>query len=93
MKYTVQLYSTEKNQINEFLKEFFNQNFELEDSLKWQRSYDNPIELVEIIGSFIDNNDKFNINMWISIDEGILINITDDNADDLIRYLYERFPY
>lgn len=93
MKYTVQLYSTEKNQINEFLKEFFNQNFELEDSLKWQRSYDNPIELVEIIGSFIDNNDKFNINMWISIDEGILINITDDNADDFIKYLYERFPY
>lgn len=93
MKYTVQLYSTEKNQINEFLKEFFNQNFELEDSLKWQKSYENPIELVEIIGSFIDNNDKFKINMWISIDEGILINITDDNADDFIKYLYERFPY
>lgn len=93
MKYTVQLYSTEKKQINEFLKEFFNQDFEIDDSLKWQKSYENPIELVEIIGSFIDNNDKFNINMWISIDEGILINITDDNADDFIKYLYERFPY
>lgn len=93
MKYTVQLYSTEKGQINEFLKEFFNQNFEMEEKFEWKKSYDNPIELAEIIGSFIDNNDKFKINMWISIDEGILINVTDYNVDDLIRYLYERFPY
>lgn len=93
MKSTVQLFSTEKGQINEFLKEFFNQNFELEEKLEWKKEYDNPIELVEIIGSFIDNNDKFNINMWISIDEGLLINVTDSNVNDLIKYLYERFPY
>ncbi len=93
MKYKVQLYSTEKEQINEFLREFFNRDFHIEEKLKWEKEYDNPIELVEIIGSFIDNNDKFNINMWISIDEGILINVTDYNADDLIKYLYERFPY
>lgn len=93
MKYTVQLYSTEKEQINEFLKEYFNRDFHFEEKLKWEQEYANPIELVGIIGSFIDNNDKFNINMWVSIDEGILINVTDNNADELIKYLYERFPY
>lgn len=93
MKYTVQLYSTEKKQINEFLREYFNRDYNIEDKLKWEQEYENPIELAEIIGGFIDNNDKFNINMWVSIDEGILINVTDNNANDLIKYLYERFPY
>lgn len=93
MKYKVQLYSTKKNQINEFLKEFFCRNFDLEDKLNWEKEYDNPIEIAEIIGGFIDNNYKFSINMWISIDKGVLINVTDNNADELIKYLYERFPY
>lgn len=93
MKYKVQLYTTKKNQINEFLKEFFCRDFNFEDKLNWEKEYDNPIELAEIIGGFIDNNYKFSINMWISIDEGVLINVTDSNADELIKYLYERFPY
>lgn len=93
MNYAVKLYSTEPEEINNFLKEFFNRNFSLENQLEWSKNYENPIELVEIIGSFIDNNDRFKINMWVSIDEGILINVTDNNANDLIKYLYERFPY
>ncbi len=52
-----------------------------------------PIEIADIIGALIENNDKFNINMWVSIDEGLFINVTDYNADEIIRYLYERFPW
>ena len=63
------------------------------DNLKWEKEYQNPIEIGDIIGVFIENNDKYNINMWISLDEGIFINITDDNADQIIRYLFERYPY
>ena len=29
----------------------------------------------------------------ISIDNGIFINVTDDNLDNIIRYIYDRFPY
>ena len=49
--------------------------------------------MTEIIGNFIDNNDKYKVNMWISLDEGIFININDNNADKVIRYIYERYPY
>ena len=31
--------------------------------------------------------------MWISLDENAFLNVTDYNADSIIRYLYERFPY
>ena len=39
------------------------------------------------------NLDNFNIVMWISLDKGVYINVTTDNADSLIKYLYERYPY
>ncbi len=108
METIVKLYSTRKNEINRFLKLFFTQTGspdEVEDQhtrdikqfdpslLEWQKKYQNPLEIVDIIGTFIENNDKFKINMWISLDEDAFINVTENNADNLIRYLYERYPY
>ena len=49
--------------------------------------------MAEMIGVFMDNLEDFQINMWICLDENMLINVTKNNVDDLIRYLYERFPY
>ena len=89
----VRLYSLEKNEINRFLNKFFNQNNEYSNLLEWEKKYQNPIEMVDIIGTFIDNNDKFSIKMWISLDKGLFINITDYNADKVIKYIYERFPW
>ena len=66
---------------------------QLDNDLEWEKNFENPIEIVDIIGAFIENNDLYEINMWISIDKDCFINVTDDNADELIRYLYERFPY
>lgn len=89
----VKLYSLEKNEINRFLNKFFNENIENSDLLEWEKKYQNPVEMVDIIGTFIDNNDKYSIRMWISLDKGLFINITDYNADNVIRYIYERFPW
>ena len=93
MKPIVSLYSMDNTQIEKFLNSFFENNINIENKLEWQKDYDNPIEIASIIGVFIDNNDKFAINMWISLDEGIFINVTEFNADKIIRYLYERYPY
>ena len=89
----VNLYSDKKGEISKFLTDFYNKKINLENDLKWENKYDNSIEIADIVGTFIDNNDKYKINMWISLDEGTFINVTDDNADNIIRYLYERFPY
>ena len=90
---SVNLYSTKSGEIKNFLETFLEVPITLEDNLSWAKKYNNPIEIVDIIGSFIDNNYKYNIGMWISLDPGILINITDYNADLIIRYMFERFPY
>ena len=91
--YAVTLYSDKKNEIKRFLDYFYCDNIILNNELKWEKVYKDPIELLDIVGVFIENSDKYKINMWISIDEGIFININDYNAENIIRYIYERFPY
>ena len=89
----VRLYSTKRNEINNLLNYFFNKQDEHINLLEWEKKYQNPVEIADIIGTFIDNNENFSINMWISLDKGLFINVTDDNADKIIRYIYERFPW
>ena len=93
MQATVNLYSNQKGELNNFLSRFYNTNLEIYDNLKWEKKYANPLELAEIIGIFIDNLDNYNITMWISLDKDVFISISEDNADDIIKYLYERYPY
>lgn len=94
MNTVVNLYSSKKGEIKRFLDSYEQNKFIIKnDNLKWEKEYENPIEISDIIGVFIENNDEYYINMWVSLDEGIFINITDDNADQVIRYLFERYPY
>ena len=51
------------------------------------------LKLLILFGAYIENSDDYDLTMWVSIDSGVFIKITKDNADELIRYLYERFPY
>jgi len=93
MNASVYLYSEKKGELNKFLSYFYNTNLGINKNLKWKKEYKNPIELAEIIGVFIDNVNKYSITMWVSLDNDVYIDITDDNADKIIKYLYERFPY
>lgn len=89
----VSIYSNEKNVINNFLSKFYNTNLGIEGSLSWKKEFKNPIEIADLIGTFADNIDKYKINMWICLDDNIYINVNDNNANEIIKYLYERFPY
>ena len=89
----ITLYSEKKGELNKFLSSFYNTNLDIENQLKWEKESANPVELADIIGTFIDNYDDYLLNMWLSLDKDVFVNITSENADDVIRYLYERFPY
>ena len=89
----VSLYSDKKEELNKFLSSFYNINLDIKNKNSWEKEYKNPIEIAEIIGAYIDNINNYKINMWISLDDGVMINITEKNGDDVIKYLYERFPY
>lgn len=92
MKAIVNLYSDISGEIKKFLELFYSRNIELSNDLFWEISYETPIDMIELISCFIDNKEKFKINIWISIDNGVFINVTDDNLENIIKYIYERFP-
>ena len=93
MNATVNLFSEKKGELNRFPTNFYNTNLNIENKLNWEKKYANPIELAEIIGIFIDNIENYFISMWISLDKNTYIKVTDINADNIIKYLYERYPY
>lgn len=90
---TINLYSEKKGELNNFLSKFYNTNLDIEESLKWEKVYSNPIEVADIIGAFSDNSDDFSFAMWLSLDKDVFIRVTSNNTDKLIRYLFQRFPY
>lgn len=93
MNTIVDLYSSKPNEIYKFLNKFYDNDICDLNAMKWEKIFDNPIEVADIIGVFIDNNDKYSINMWVSLDNGFFLNITDNNVNQIIKYLYERYPY
>ena len=87
------LYSMKSDEIKKFLSSYYDENIDTDNKKNWDIEYENPIEMVDIIGAFIDNNDKFDINMWLCLDYGIFININETNSEKIIKYLFERYPY
>ena len=89
---SINLYSDQKGEINKFLSNYYNTNLDIEDKLKWQKVYKNPIEMTDLIGVFVENSDKYKINVWVCLDTDVYIRVSNKNADKLIRYIYHRYP-
>ena len=88
----VNLNSNVDGEVNKFLSRFYNNKFDLKEN-SWEKKFSNPVEIAELIGVYIDNDENFNLTLWISLDEGIIVKVDSINANDIIKYLYERFPY
>ena len=88
-KPTLNLYCKDQNELSTFLERFYNKK--IEKSIE-NITFDNPIEMIDLISAIIDSNDKYNISAWINLDEDIFIKISNSNLNDIIKYLYERYP-
>ena len=88
-KPTLNLYCKDQNELSTFLERFYNKK--IEKSIE-NITFDNPIEMIDLISAIIDNNDKYNISAWINLDEDIFIKKSNSNLNDIIKYLYERYP-
>ena len=90
---SVRLQSKRIGEINKFLSKYYDTDLEIYEKLKWEKTYENPIEMTDIIGVYAENLDSFDIKMWINLDKDIYIKISPKNADEIIRYIFERYPY
>ena len=89
----VKFQSTKYGEIDRFLSEFFNTKINLDNKLQWEKDYKNPIEISDIVGAYIDNADNFDIYLWVCLDKDVFINVNEHNANSIIKYLFERYPY
>lgn len=80
-------------EIKRFLEQYYSKNFSLTDNFTYKKEFETPVEMIDIISCFIDNNEKFNMNLWVSLDKNVYICVTDNNLNSLIKYIYERYPY
>ena len=87
-KPTLNLYCKDQTELSTFLERFYNKKFE--NSIE-NITFENPIEMVDLISAIIDNNDRYNISAWINLDEDIFIKISNSNLNYIIKYLYERY--
>ncbi len=93
MKPSINLFSEKYGEIKKFLDLYYSKNFNLNNDFSYKKDFESPIEMIDFLCCFIDNNDKFEINLWITIDKNVYICVTDQNLDYLIKYFYERYPY
>ena len=87
------LLSSKSDDISEFLYKFYDKEIDIDNSMSWNSDFFNPVDLAEIIAAFVDNISNFDIIMWISLDQNLFIRISPNNADIIIKYLFERYPY
>ncbi len=90
---TVTILSENISEIKDFLYKFYSEKINLTDNHFWEKKFENPIDMVELISTFIDNNDKYIGNIWISLDKDVYICLSDENINLIIKYLFERYPY
>ena len=93
MKAKVILFSNKSNEITDFLNKFYSNKSEHGNSTSWKKEFPNPVEITEFIAAFADNSNLFDLTMWISLDTDIFIKISPSNSDNIIKYLFERYPY
>ena len=88
------LFSSKTGEINNFLNKFYTspQNISV-NSLAWKKKFPNPVDVSEIVAAFSDNHTNFALDMWISFDKDVFIKISPLNANLVIKYIFERYPY
>ena len=88
----LKIYSETKYDLEKFLSLFYEKEIILENKSYYEIEYDNPITMIDILTTFIENEDSFNLSLWISLDIDIYILVNAQNLDQIIKYLYERYP-
>lgn len=92
MFYSINIYSQKNDEIEKFLKAYYDCDIKIENRLFWNKSFSSPFEIIDMISIYIENKEKYNIAVWISLDKNVFIYVTEDNINELIKYIYERFP-
>jgi len=92
MSITVNLISEKHNIINEFLTKYFEKDMQADSSTaEWSYILPNPLDAINIISAVMDNSLENDLTIWVSFDPNVFLKVKNDNYNDIIKYILERF--
>lgn len=92
MSVIVNLISKQEGMLKGFLDSFLQKDSKLDDDVvEWVNIYNKPLDAIDVITAVIDNREKYNIQLLLSLDAGVLIEVDQKNVNDLIKYMLYRF--
>lgn len=89
----ISLVSEQNNVINNFLTNFFDNKITTDsDTYEWDYSLKNDLESIDLISCLMDNIDLYpSLNLWVSFDPNLFIKVKEDNYENLIKYIANRY--
>lgn len=88
----ITLLSEKPSELNNFLNTYFDKEINVEEgAFMWSCIYQEPLASVSLISTLIDNSEKFKIDALISIEHLESIKVSEENIENLIRYMYFRY--
>ncbi len=92
MDVSVNLWSKKPGEIKKFLERYYQKSISMDDDVdQWIYIYRKPLDCIDIISALMDNNDKYQISMYIQIDKGDIHLVTNENHNDIIKGVFDLF--
>ena len=92
MSITINLVSEKHGELEQFLSNYFEKDMSVDsDTLEWTYTFRKPLDSVSMINAIIDNSDIYSFTPWISMDKDLFIKIEENNHNDLVKYIFDRF--
>lgn len=89
MVVAVNLWSSKTGEIKRFLEKYYEKEVVMDEDVgQWVYIYKKPLDAVDMISAVIDNNDKYQLNMFIQVDMEQIHPITTENHNDVIKGLF-----
>ncbi|QNU68295.1 hypothetical protein EHE19_007775 [Ruminiclostridium herbifermentans] len=92
MSVSISLWSNLQGEIQRFLSSYYQKEYKNDEQVNsWTNEFWNPLESIDMISALMDNYDKYNVTMYIHMENGYLHRITEENYDDVIKGLLELY--
>lgn len=84
--------SKNKGEVKRFLDFYFDEDTQTDDDvMEWIYVYNNTVDAVNIIECFIDNDEKFDVSLWVKIDGEELVRVKKCNIKSIIEKIHKYF--
>jgi hypothetical protein len=93
MAINISLVSEQNNVINNFLSSFFDNKITADaDTYEWDYYLHNDLDSINLISCLMDNIELYpSLNLWVSFDPNLFIKVKEDNYENLIKYIANRY--